>query len=239
MNTARYWLERSERGWILSDKRAGMVAVARWLPGKGWRALPKRAFCAAWRVLGRVPSRAGAPFRVAQLLADLALPSDYNLRHDLPLQGEPTQLRYAGLDRYQRPVWLASQASRAWQHMRAAGLRDGVALELISGFRSIEYQAGIIARKRARGLDTAQILESSAAPGYSEHHSGCALDFAEPGEPALTEAFENTPSFAWLSARAAEFGFVMSYPRDNPHQIAYEPWHWRYSTIGGSKCSAS
>ena len=32
-----------------------------------------------------------------------------------------------------------------------------------------------------------------------------------------------------LIANAGDFGFVMSYPRDNPHGIVYEPWHWRFS----------
>ena len=31
---------------------------------------------------------------------------------------------------------------------------------------------------------------------------------------------------AWLVANAVRFGFALSYPRDNPHGIAYEPWHW-------------
>ena len=48
------------------------------------------------------------------------------------------------------------------------------------------------------------------------------------GEPAAEESFEATPAFAWLQARAGDFGFAMSYPRGNPHGIVYEPWHWRF-----------
>ena len=29
--------------------------------------------------------------------------------------------------------------------------------------------------------------------------------------------------------RGDDFDFVMSYPRDNPHGITYEPWHWRHA----------
>jgi D-alanyl-D-alanine carboxypeptidase len=103
-----------------------------------------------------------------------------------------------------------------------------VVLEAISGYRSHDYQLGIFRRKLARGQSVDAILKVNAAPGFSEHHDGRALDVSTPGEPAAEESFEATPAFAWLRGRAGDFGFVMSYPRDNPHGIVYEPWHWRY-----------
>ena len=144
----------------------------------------------------------------------------------LPLQPEPMQLQLAGFDRYRRPLWLLHDAARAWQHMQAAALRDEVPLDAISGYRSHDYQLGIFERKRARGLSVAEILTVNAAPGFSEHHGGCALDIGTPGEPPAEESFEATAAFAWLLANAPAFGFHLSYPRDNPHGIVYEPWHW-------------
>ena len=58
--------------------------------------------------------------------------------------------------------------------------------------------------------------------------AGTALDIGTPDEPPAEESFERTPAFAWLQANAGGYGFVMSYPRDNPHGIVYEPWHWRF-----------
>ena len=110
--------------------------------------------------------------------------------------------------------------------LREAALRDDVLLEAISGYRSHAYQLGIFERKRARGLGVDDILAVNAAPGYSEHHSGRALDIGTPGEPAAEESFEQTAAYTWLAANAPAFGFTMSYPRDNPHGIVYEPWHW-------------
>jgi len=101
-----------------------------------------------------------------------------------------------------------------------------VELQIVSAFRSIEYQLGILQRKLDRGQTIAQILRVSAAPGYSEHHSGRALDITTPGFAALEEEFENSPAFAWLKKNGRRFGFRLSYPRRNPHGIAYEPWHW-------------
>ena len=66
----------------------------------------------------------------------------------------------------------------------------------------------------------------SAAPGYSEHHTGRAVDIATPGSRPLTEEFEDSAAFHWLNENAADFGFSMSYPRDNRYGFIYEPWHW-------------
>ena len=110
--------------------------------------------------------------------------------------------------------------------MREAAASDGVELQIVSAFRSVEYQLGIIRRKLERGLAMDDILRVSAAPGYSEHHSGRAFDLTTPGYKALEEEFEKSPAFVWLSTNANVYGFTMSYPRGNKHGIAYEPWHW-------------
>jgi D-alanyl-D-alanine carboxypeptidase len=180
------------------------------------------------------PRRAGlqavAPLPVSRLrqrLDALGLDADaYAGRTGLALVPEPTLLALAGYDRYRRPLWLHPRSALAWRQLHDAAAREDVALEAISGYRSHDYQLGIFDRKRARGQSVDAILGVNAAPGYSEHHSGRALDIGTPGEPPAEETFENTPAFAWLQDNAAHFGFGMSYPRDNPHGIVYEPWHW-------------
>ena len=170
---------------------------------------------------------------VLEQLARLALDIDhYAQASGLALHAEPAWLALAGHDRYRRPLWLTAPAARSWQRMCAAAAADGVLLQAISGYRSHAYQAGIFDRKRARGLAVAQILAVNAAPGFSEHHSGRALDISTPGEPAAEESFEATTAFAWLCAHAGHYGFALSYPRDNPHGIVYEPWHWCHHTPG-------
>lgn len=153
--------------------------------------------------------------------------ADYAARTGLSLVAEPTWLTFTGYDRARRPLWLHVDTARAWHHMRHAALRDDVVLDAISGYRSHDYQLGIFERKLARGLGVEDILTVNAAPGYSEHHSGLALDIGAPDEPPAEESFENTAAFAWLTANAGGHGFAMSYPRGNPHGIVYEPWHWR------------
>ena len=69
-----------------------------------------------------------------------------------------------------------------------------------------------------------------ARPGYSEHHTGLAIDLGEEASPACDVAtkFEETRAFQWLQAHAGQFGYEMSYPRGNETGINYEPWHWRF-----------
>ncbi|MCA0198944.1 MAG: D-alanyl-D-alanine carboxypeptidase family protein [Proteobacteria bacterium] len=175
------------------------------------------------------PPGALPPERLHERLDALGLDEEgYAHRTGLDLVAEPEWLLLAGFDRYRRPLWLRSPAARAWLAMRRAAAADGVALDAISGYRSHAYQLGIFERKLARGQNLAQILAVNAAPGFSEHHGGDALDIGTPGEPPAEASFEATAAFAWLRAHAAAHGFALSYPRGNRHGIVYEPWHWRH-----------
>ncbi len=156
-------------------------------------------------------------------------PAAYESRTGLAPLAEPDWLVFAGHDRWRRPLWLRPQAARAWRAMRRAAAAEGVTLDAISGYRSHDYQLGIFERKLARGQALEQILTVNAAPGYSEHHGGDALDIGTTGEPPAEESFEHTAAFAWLQAHAATSGFRMSYPRGNHHGIVHEPWHWRFT----------
>lgn len=219
------------RGRGLSTQRA--LATAAWLlrDAATGAFLAKVDSKARLQLLQRVPAThplyqrptgAGLP----ALWRELGIRRSDAAAGGLRLCAEPAELWLTGRDRYGRPLWLAPQAARAWRCMQAAAGRDGIPLQAISGFRSVAYQSEIIRRKRSRGLSVEVILAVNAAPGYSEHHSGRALDIGCPGEPPAEESFEHTAAFAWLQANARRFGFRLSYPRDNPHGIVYEPWHW-------------
>ncbi len=154
------------------------------------------------------------------------MPRDYGRARLLRPVREPRELAGIGTDIHGRPQWLAPRAARAFLRLKGAAGDDGIDLQVVSAFRSAEYQLGILERKLQRGQTIDEILRVSAAPGYSEHHSGRVVDLTTPGYAALEEEFEQSPAFAWLARRAREFGFALSYPRGNPHGIAYEPWHW-------------
>lgn len=167
----------------------------------------------------------GLKFR--KLWARLGLPADVAARAERRLQPEAKRLVFIGRAADDRRILrLAPRAAAAWRKMQAAAAQDGVTLVPLSAFRSVARQTMIIRRKLARGDRIEDILRVSAVPGCSEHHTGRALDFGAPDHLALEATFARTREFLWLRRRAAEFGFYLSYPRNNRQGITYEPWHW-------------
>jgi D-alanyl-D-alanine carboxypeptidase len=164
--------------------------------------------------------------KIIALQKQLGIPEDFALLHKLELCKECTRPVSIGKDIFDRDQKMAARAARAWFEMRDAAAADKIDIQVVSAFRPVDYQAGIIRRKLDAGQRIEDILKVSAAPGYSEHHSGRALDLTSPGFEPLEEEFENSPAFAWLGESAGRFGFRMSYPKNNRHGIAYEPWHW-------------
>ena len=163
---------------------------------------------------------------VRPLLERLSIEPHFVESCALPWCVEPAELVDTEADYYGRPQRLTPAAFSAWSHMKSAAHNDDVVLHLISAFRGYEYQFEVIKRKLDGGQSLADILKVNAAPGFSEHHTGRAIDIGTLDCPALEEKFEQTPAFQWLSSHAQEFGFVMTYPRNNKFGIAYEPWHW-------------
>lgn len=161
-----------------------------------------------------------------ELHQELGIPADYGRETGLTPFEEAAELIEVGPNLVGRMQRLTPAAARAFADMVRTAAGEGVTLLIVSGFRSIDYQAGLIRNKIAAGQQIADILKVNTAPGFSEHHTGRAVDIATPGSRPLTEDFENTQAFQWLSSNAAGFGFSLSYPRDNPWGIAYEPWHW-------------
>ncbi len=166
----------------------------------------------------------------AVIAAKLGIPADYGPSRRLKLQREALEkdLVVVGHNPDGQEVRLERVAAGAWDHLCAAAAADGLALLPLSGFRSVQRQTEIIRGKLAAGETIEAILKLVAAPGYSEHHTGRAIDIGAPNEPALEEGFATTAAFRWLERHAEDFEFSLSFPAGNVHGIGYEPWHWRF-----------
>lgn len=158
----------------------------------------------------------------------LGITANRDVRWTFPVQMEAPRLVSIGPDIYQRDQRLAPEAANAWQAMKQSAADSKIELQVVSAYRSLDYQAGIIRRKLEKGQTIGEILRVSAAPGYSEHHTGRAVDITTPGFAVLEEAFEQSEAFGWLTRHAGEFGFHLSFPRENLFGVAYEPWHWAW-----------
>lgn len=126
---------------------------------------------------------------------------------------------------------LRKAAAKAYQEMEQDASASGVSLVPISTFRTVKDQETIFFEIKAqRGQVTTKRAEVSAPPGYSEHHTGYAIDIGDGDRPStdLSVSFEETPAFQWLKDHAAFYSFELSFPKDNPQGVSYEPWHWRF-----------
>lgn len=117
--------------------------------------------------------------------------------------------------------------AEAFKKMKADAAKDGIKLEIVSGFRSIEYQKTIFPCKFKNTYPTEEEfiarLKYSAPAGFSEHHTGLAIDIN-----SLEEDFADTKEYEWLLEHAKDYGFEMSFPKNNSQGLGFEPWHWRY-----------
>ena len=164
--------------------------------------------------------------RLKTIADDLGISESLLLAKNLCVYQEATELEVVSTDNQGRSYQLTPVAAAAWRKLSACAVLDDVELTLVSAFRSIDRQADIIRRKLAADISIDDILTVLAPPGYSEHHTGCAVDISTPGTAPATLAFEQTSAFAWLNAHAQHFGFYLSFPQDNTYGYQYEPWHW-------------
>lgn len=133
-------------------------------------------------------------------------------------------------------IKLRANAAQKFQEMQAAARRNGIIIAPLSGFRSIAEQEYLFFKiKQQRGQVATQRAEVSAPPGYSEHHTGYAIDIGDGNTPAtnLNPSFEKTAAYNWLKNNAPKYSFELSFNPNNLQGVSYEPWHWRY--VGDTK----
>ena len=128
-------------------------------------------------------------------------------------------------------IRLQRDAAAELRRLLADARRDGIRLTVVSAFRSVDIQNEVFFNmKSLRNQSAEERAKVSAPPGYSEHSTGFAVDFADLTRPQteLSESFESTPGFAWLKNNAHRYHFTLSFPRANAQGLSFEPWHWRF-----------
>ncbi len=128
---------------------------------------------------------------------------------------------------------LDRKVAEHYEEMYNAAKKDGVDLAPCSGYRSYELQERNYNNKvsfyESQGYSNKDAKVKAATiimpPGSSEHNLGYAMDIV-----CVDEWFEDTQEFKWLTEHAADYGFIMRYPKDKQDitKVIYEPWHWRY-----------
>ena len=162
---------------------------------------------------------------------DYILPADYTVKTAKTVVDIYGGYDYGLLDYRVAPHYI---------EMYNAALEDGIKLSPLSGYRSIAHQKrNFEARislymKQGYSKKQATIMASEIIlpPQTSEHNAGLCMDIL-----SIYESFENTKEYRWLQAHAADYGFVLRYPKDKQSitKITFEPWHWRYVGVEAAK----
>ena len=125
---------------------------------------------------------------------------------------------------------MQPEVIEAYTQMFEDGAAEGLNFELVSGFRSYDYQAELYNNYVSRdGKEAAD--RYSAEPGHSEHQTGLAIDVGSYDSAVLLQtSFEYTPEFQWMKDVAHEYGFIIRYMKgkEDITGYMYEPWHLRY-----------
>jgi len=120
-------------------------------------------------------------------------------------------------------IYVTKETKEALLKMAEAAKKGGILLIADSGFRSVWFQKLIIQRRLEKGEKYEKLITFVAPPGYSQHHTGRAVDFV-PSEAR----FAHTDTFKWLKRNASKFGFYETYPEDSTGLVPWESWHWVY-----------
>lgn len=138
-----------------------------------------------------------------------------------------------------------------YEKLTQAAAQAGYPLALVSSYRSVSYQEQVfndaVYQYMSQGMtEEAAIKETkktSTEPGYSEHHTGLAIDVVDTNwqqnypRVLLEPAYGDEPGAKWLAEHAREYGFIVRYPdgKEDITKITYEPWHFRYVGVEHAK----
>ncbi len=144
----------------------------------------------------------------------------------------------ADVEEIENRVSFDRQAADSLRRMLSDARAQGLRPLVCSGYRSVTRQQQLydeqVGVERDAGHDEVQAMAVAktkvALPGTSEHNLGLAADIVAVDYQELKADFENTPECQWLMSHAAEYGFILRYPKDKTEitGIQYEPWHYRY-----------
>jgi D-alanyl-D-alanine carboxypeptidase len=167
-----------------------------------------------------------------------------NKQFTLPKTYKPDDLVYPDVPfTYKEKIekrMMRQVAAEALEKLFAGAKKDGVNLAGVSAYRSYATQTSVFnSYVKKDGEEKAKTY--SAVPGHSEHETGLAIDVAgSDGKCAIEDCFAGTKEANWLANHAAEYGFILRYPKGKEAITGYqyEPWHIRYVGADISKTIA-
>lgn len=147
-----------------------------------------------------------------------------NKQNMLPDGWEPMDLVSIGNNHY-----LRAEAADALQQMQNSAQNSDIVFNVISSYRTQEYQRNLYNRYMASDPYNAPYY--SAYPRTSEHELGLAVDISY--DYSLHNDLDQSALGQWMAEHAHEYGWIMRYPANKTDSTGYyfEAWHWRYVGI--------
>lgn len=151
-----------------------------------------------------------------------------NKHYKIPDNYQPENLVPVDDEKYGYWNMIRADVYEEFKKMSADAQKDNVTLFIASPYRSYNDQKilynSYVASDGVKKADT-----YSARPGYSEHHTGLAMDLI-PEFGLELDTFENSDGFKWMQENGYKYGFILRYPKDKEYITGYmyEPWHYRY-----------
>lgn len=172
------------------------------------------------------------------LLVNAQNPLPENYDYEGNLIEMPTKYINGMLKQIDKNVWPYMQAMIDAQRVAETNPKNW--LYVRSPYRSYATQKMLFTQETNKWLKTGLSSEEAEAkaatvvtrPGTSEHNTGFSADFN-----IAEDSFESTPMFTWMQEHAADYGFVLRFPKDKQEitGITYESWHYRFVGINNAK----
>ena len=163
-----------------------------------------------------------------------------NKYSQLPDDWEDTVKLVDAKNAWDEDIKVEKEAYEQYKKLAKVLKDEGITIELDSVYRSVKEQQKLWddwSKDPEKGLD--YVKKYVAVPGYSEHHTGLAIDIClRKGKKLVYEnddMIADRKTFKKIHDKLADYGFILRYleGRDDITGYAYEPWHLRY--VGSKK----
>lgn len=130
-------------------------------------------------------------------------------------------------------VYTETKAYDAYLKLKDELEKEGIHTELDSAYRSV-YAQQVIVDEFTEKYGADYVKTHVAVPGYSEHHTGLALDLYLIVDGKTVYENEDLVQYpeiwAKIHAKMPEYGFILRFPegKEAITGVDYEPWHLRY-----------
>lgn len=132
---------------------------------------------------------------------------------------------------YKDNILINNKVLRMFNLMRNEAKKYGYDIDIMSGYRTYEYQEKIYNKLvHDKGLNYA--IRHIAPAGASEHQTGLAIDICiyRDEKCFIEHEISDFEEIKWLHKNAHRYGFILRYPygMEDKTGYNYEPWHFRY-----------